>query len=184
MQQIGPYISSYGVGNHGIRAASIVRWNYTAPALYEHAIRANEAMLAGGPLVVGDKLYIYYSARAWGHVDFKAATGLATLRRDGFASMDAGDKPGTLTTRPVKFSGKYLFVNVDCPEGELRAEVLDKDGKVIEPFLLATSQPAKADSTLTEMVWKGGGDLSELADITGKLKNAFRCGREIGDCVC
>ncbi len=52
MQQIGPYISSYGVENHGIRAANIVRWNYTAPALYEHAIRANEAMLAGGPLVV------------------------------------------------------------------------------------------------------------------------------------
>lgn len=52
MQQIGPYISSYGVENHGIRSASIVRWNYTAPALYEHAIRNNEAMLAGGPLVV------------------------------------------------------------------------------------------------------------------------------------
>ena len=52
MQQIGPYISSYGVEEHGIRAANIIRWNYTAPALYEHAIRANEAMLAGGPLVV------------------------------------------------------------------------------------------------------------------------------------
>ena len=52
MQQIGPYISSYGVENHGIRSANIVRWNYTAPALYEHAIRNNEAMLPGGPLVV------------------------------------------------------------------------------------------------------------------------------------
>ena len=31
---------------------------------------------------------------------------------------------------------------------------------------------------------QGGGGLSELADITGKLKSAFRCGREIGDCVC
>ena len=44
MQQIGPYISSYGVENHGVRAANIIRWNYTAPALYEHAIRANEAI--------------------------------------------------------------------------------------------------------------------------------------------
>ena len=43
MQQIGPVISSYGIENHGIIGASIVRWNYTTPALYEHAIRANEA---------------------------------------------------------------------------------------------------------------------------------------------
>ncbi len=52
MQQLGPQISSYGVDNHGIRSANIVRWNYTTPALYEHAIRAREAMLAAGPLVV------------------------------------------------------------------------------------------------------------------------------------
>ena len=52
MQQIGPVISSYGIENHGIIGASIVRWNYTTPALYEHAIRANEAVLASGPLVV------------------------------------------------------------------------------------------------------------------------------------
>ena len=52
MQQIGPVIPSYGIENHGIIGASIVRWNYTTPALYEHAIRANEAVLAGDPLVV------------------------------------------------------------------------------------------------------------------------------------
>ena len=52
MQQIGPVISSFGIENHGIRGASIVRWNYGTPALYEHAIRANEALLAAGPLVV------------------------------------------------------------------------------------------------------------------------------------
>src|SRR2546426_11227408 len=54
------------------------------------------------------------------------ATGLATLRRDGFASMDAGETGGTLTTRPVRFSGKHLFVNVDNAKGELRVEILDQ----------------------------------------------------------
>ena len=53
------------------------------------------------------------------------------LRRDGFASMDAGDEDGTLTTRPVTFRGKHLFVNVAAEGGELRAEVLDEDGQVI-----------------------------------------------------
>jgi hypothetical protein len=50
------------------------------------------------------------------------------LRRDGFASMDAGEEGGVLTTRPVRFRGKHLFVNLDAPSGELRAEVLDADG--------------------------------------------------------
>ncbi|MFO7588808.1 MAG: phosphoenolpyruvate carboxykinase [Gemmatimonadota bacterium] len=52
MQQIGPAISRHGIEKHGIGGASIVRWNYTTPALYEHAIRASEGLLAGGPLVV------------------------------------------------------------------------------------------------------------------------------------
>jgi hypothetical protein len=42
---------------------------------------------------------------------------MSTLRRDGFASMDAGDKPGPLTTRPITFQGDHLFVNLDAPQG-------------------------------------------------------------------
>ena len=61
------------------------------------------------------------------------ATGVAILRRDGFASMDAGEEAGTLTTRPLTFRGKYLFVNADAPQGELRAEVLDETGRPIAP---------------------------------------------------
>ena len=44
---------------------------------------------------------------------------LATMRRDGFASMDAASDGGQLTTRPVRFSGAHLFVNADAAEGEL-----------------------------------------------------------------
>ena len=48
-----------------------------------------------------------------------ASVGIATLRRDGFASMDG---PGSLTTRPLCFGGRHLFVNFT---GRLRVEVLD-----------------------------------------------------------
>ncbi|MHC4131801.1 MAG: hypothetical protein ACYSSP_02850 [Planctomycetota bacterium] len=128
----------------------------------------NVQSVAGGPLVVGDKLYIYFTGRAkprdddegW---DADAATGLAILRRDGFASMDAGEKEETLMTRPVKFKGKYLFVNVDCPEGELKAEVLDKDGEVIEPFTVKNCQAISCDKTLTLVTWGGVDDLAVLA---------------------
>jgi hypothetical protein len=118
-------------------------------------------------LVVGDKLYFYFSAhpapksRWW---DTDATTGLAMLRRDGFASMDASGKPGILTTRPVTFMGKNLFVNVDCPEGELKVEVLDKDGKVIEPFTLDNCKAISDDKTLVQVNWKQNKDLKALAD--------------------
>ena len=91
-------------------------WNY-----------GNVQSVGGGCLIVGDRLYIY----ATGRNATQETTGVAFLRRDGFASMDAGDQPGMLTTRPVRFRGKHLFVNVDAPEGELKVEVLGADGQPI-----------------------------------------------------
>src|SRR5262249_33817123 len=67
---------------------------------------------AGGIcLIVGDKIYFYFGAwsgispKLGGHMYAGGSTGLAVLRRDGFASMDAGASPGLLTTRPVSFKG-------------------------------------------------------------------------------
>ncbi|MHC5161771.1 MAG: hypothetical protein ACYSO4_01420 [Planctomycetota bacterium] len=125
----------------------------------------NVQSCASGALVVGDKLYFYFSAHPapkskWWDTD--AVTGLAMLRRDGFASMDASGKPGILTTRPVTFKGKDLFVNVDCPEGELKVEVLDKDGDVVEPFTVANCTPISSDKTLVKVNWQDK-NLSALA---------------------
>ena len=52
-----------------------------------------------------------------------ASTGLATLRRDGFASMNTKTS-GTLTTETVTFDGKYLFVNANAKS--IKAEILDE----------------------------------------------------------
>ncbi|HPW75614.1 MAG TPA: hypothetical protein PLJ32_06520 [Kiritimatiellia bacterium] len=63
-----------------------------------------------------------------------ASVGMATLRRDGFASMDGN---GTLTTRPVVFTGKHLFVNAS---GSLSVELLDAaSSQVLLPPLTADS---------------------------------------------
>ncbi|MCG7851216.1 MAG: hypothetical protein MIO92_01705 [Methanosarcinaceae archaeon] len=137
----------------------------------------NVQSVAGGCLVVGDKLYFYFSGRSKperrmydtdtikssGGWDADAATGLAILRRDGFASMDAAGKTETLTTRPVTFKGKYLFVNADCPKGELKVEVLDEDGNVIEPFTVKNCKSISSDKTLVKVKWKKGKDLADLA---------------------
>jgi hypothetical protein len=72
---------------------------------------------AGGCcLIVGDQLYCYVSDRAGVRGSLASGilrTGLAVLRRDGFAPMGAGDKDGSLLTRPVTFRGKRLFLNTD-----------------------------------------------------------------------
>jgi hypothetical protein len=88
--------------------------------------------------------------------------GLATLRRDGFASLKADDHTGSMTTRSLTFNGRHLFVNVDCPRGALRAEVLDQDGNVFEPFSAANCSPLSTNGTQAMIAWKGGQDLSAL----------------------
>lgn len=85
--------------------------------------------------------------------------GLATLRRDGFASMDG---PGELTTRPVKFKGKHLFVNVN---GEVRVELLDEVGK-----LISSSKVASGDQTKYKIEWSDRSDLSDLVGRSVKFR--------------
>ena len=125
----------------------------------------NIQSVGGGCLVVGDKLYFYVSARPKDPAGMhgRANTGLAVLRRDGFASVDGDTNGGTLTTRPVKFEGKYFFVNADCPEGELRVEVLDREGNAIKPFTSDNCNPVSFDSVQHQVTWKGADDLSALA---------------------
>lgn len=77
--------------------------------------------------------------------------GLATLRRDGFASMDG---PGVLTTRHVKFKGKHFFMNFN---GEMKVEVIDEAGMVV-----ATSELVSGDHTKLRI------ELPGLAAHTGK----------------
>jgi hypothetical protein len=121
--------------------------------------------------VVGDQLYFYVSGRAGvpGTTDSGvSSTGLAIIRRDGFASMDGA---GTLTTRTVKFTGSHLFVNV---AGEVCAEVLDKNGQAIAPFTLANCTAVNQDTTHKEIRWTS--DLSALAGKPVKFRFHLRRG--------
>ena len=134
---------------------------------------------AGGCcLVVGDRLYFYVSGRAGERgspASSVSTTGLAVLRRDGFASMGAGDRECSLVTRPVTFRGKHLFVNVAAEGGELAAEVLDKDGRVIPGLTRDDCVPVRGDSTRAEVTWKGAG-LVRLAGQAVRFRFYLRHG--------
>lgn len=137
---------------------------------------------AGGLcLVVRDKLYFPYTAYSGiSPTGFKGlytggSIGIAMLRRDGFASMNA-ERAGTLTTRPVIFTGKYFFVNVDSSKGELKVEALDENGNVIEPFSIANCMPVTTDETLQAVSWKGASDLSALTGKPVKFRFHLKSG--------
>jgi len=141
----------------------------------------NVQSAGGGCLVVGDKLYFYHSGRAGspgkGETrDAAGSTGLAILRRDGFASLDAGKDGGTFTTRPLRFAGKYLFVNADVSSGELSAEVLDERGGAVPGLTRADCVPVSADKTLQAVTWKAG-DLARVAGKVVKLRFHMKAGR-------
>ncbi len=124
----------------------------------------NTQSVGGGFVVVGDQLWFYFSGRTLQKPQSGiGSAGVATLRRDGFYSMDAGSTQGTLTTRTVQFTGSHLFVNVADPSGQLTVEVLDSNGNVIPGFGQAQCVPIAADSTAQEVTWTGGASLSTLA---------------------
>lgn len=137
----------------------------------------------GGCLVVGDRLYFYYcgfsglSPTGERHMYAGGSSHVAFLRRDGFASLDAGDEPGWLTTRPVSFTGTSLFVNVNAPYGELRVEILDADGQVLPPYSIAACAPLSADSTKAPIRWPGAEDLSMLRGRPVKFRFRLVNGR-------
>src|SRR5262249_14211526 len=114
-----------------------------------------------------DRLYFYCSGRGQGKGN---VTSLAILRRDGFVSMDAGKTAGTLTTRPCLFRGRHCFVNIDAPKGELRVEILDRDGTAIPPFTRANCTAIHAVRTAQRVQWKGAADLAKVAGQTVKLR--------------
>ena len=123
----------------------------------------NVQSAGGACLVVGDQLYFYVSGRGKKAATDPCSTGLAVLRRDGFASMGTGSEPGMLTTRPVTFKGKRLFVNADIVGGELHVEVLDRDSKVLPGFGKEQCVPITKDGTLQPVRWKDAADLSALS---------------------
>ncbi len=134
-------------------------------------------------LVVGDELWFYVSGRAGKsfpgaqHLDSGASLGLARLRRDGFVSRDADADGGTLTTRPIRFHGRHLFVNLDAPEGELRVEVLDSAGQPLPPFDRRRCPAIRGDSTRQRVVWDEAPDLSAVAGQPVRLRFHLTAGK-------
>ncbi len=151
-----------------------------------------QLLLSGAPPIpVGDKLYIYYRGTARRHAKVPRefdpriahdqdpgtmAIGLATLRLDGFASMNASFDGGSVTTRPFLLAGDELRVNVKSDYGKLVAELLDLEGKAIPGFASGDCVEILKDAVSAPINWRGEQDLRKLrgkpVSIRFSLENA------------
>ena len=66
---------------------------------------------------------------------------MATLRRDGFASLDAGTGEGVLMTKEFILNGTEMCANVDTSGGFVRAENLDNSDRPIPGFAVDQATP-------------------------------------------
>jgi hypothetical protein len=102
---------------------------------------------------------------------------LATLRRDGFVSLDADDKPGRIVTRPLTFESGQLHVNALVGDGGyLRAEVQDADGKILPSFAMEKSVKLTGDVPQGAVDWQDENMLrcpeGESLRVVFELRNA------------
>jgi hypothetical protein len=93
-------------------------------------------VIAPTPLRVNDELWFYYTGYDELHdlLPYHSAIGLAKLRKDGFASLDADECPGEILTKPFSGTGGVMQVNFDSRGGRLLVEVLDAEGRVIPGY--------------------------------------------------
>ena len=111
------------------------------------------------PIVRDDQLWFYYSGirHRWQPpkaAPERAAICLATLRRDGFVSLDADADGGAVTTVPLLWQGKRLYLNADAADGEIRCELVDATDQTLPGFEQKDSIPISDDGVRLAVGWR------------------------------
>ena len=141
-------------GEHWTRQDGVLLDRGRRPGSWDHAMA-----WVGECVTVGDRELIYYSGYARGHKmgiwDGDRQLGVATLRRDGFVSYDAGaEAPGTLRTRPFVWNASRLTVNAQI-RGELRVRLLDEAGLPVPGCFFRDCRPLIGAGVTQEVRWTG-----------------------------
>ena len=146
------------------------------------------------PLFLDDEIRIYYGGANvhhdwWTHGEIEGldvpeakagfaggetALGLATLRPEGFVSIDSTVRDGVMITRPFVSQGNRLVVNaISGPSGYLEAELTDADDDVVPGFGRDACDTFKGDSTAHVLSWSGRTDLPQRVLASGAKLRFF-----------
>ena len=122
-------------------------------------------------ITLGDEHLIYYTGMYHQHHSPASATtemgkiGLAKLPLDRFICLRAGERVGSITTKPFKLEGNTLEVNVDAKSGWMTIQLLDENHKAITPF---SSKHTGVDDMRLTPEWESE-DLSHAKGKTVRL---------------
>lgn len=103
------------------------------------------------PFLQGDRLLVLYSGASTKHGSknrHRRSIGLASLRRDGWVSLEAGRTEGVVVTVPLPLERPMqLELNVDCRTGYISTEVLSaEDGKESTALSLYEAESSKVEA--------------------------------------
>ncbi|MBV7336530.1 hypothetical protein KFU94_51530 [Chloroflexi bacterium TSY] len=134
------------------------------------------------PVFRDDELWLYYTG-----IKFRwppenpdpdcAAICLATLRRDGFVSMDADENGGFVTTQPFHWEGGRLYLNADAGKGEVTCELLDVAGQPMHGFGRDNCVPIAEDNVRLAVNWQGQDGIPEPSGGPIQLRVFLRSAR-------
>jgi hypothetical protein len=155
------------------------------PLCHHDGLDLKICMVFPGLLYHPDRIDHYFAGYTHTHGDTEARMRMRerelggvvrlTQRIDGFMSLDFSYGGGSMTTRPITFSGRHLILNVNtAAAGEARVAVLDEKGSPIPGFGAGECRVINGDQLSKTVEWSGGNDLSRLAGQPIRLRFDMR----------
>jgi len=93
------------------------------------------------------------------------------LRTDGFVSVNAPYRGGTMTTKPFVFAGSKLVINFSTSAaGFIKVEILDQEDHAIPRYGLREAQEIIGDEIERVVLWNQISDLQKLVGKSVRLR--------------
>ena len=93
------------------------------------------------------------------------------MRTDGFASLRAPLAGGTVTTKPVTFTGGKLVLNYwTSAAGSIRVEMLEESGKPLPGYRMGDCKKIIGNELVREVTWAGDRNVASLIGTPVRLR--------------
>ncbi|MES2596583.1 MAG: hypothetical protein V4662_14655 [Verrucomicrobiota bacterium] len=142
---------------------------FVRPGMERGAWHARSLFASMGIVPTSDEEMSFYVSTNYGIPSHQIRR--YSLRTDGFASIHAGYKGGTMTTKPIRFSGEKLALNYwTSAGGIIRVELLDEAGKPIPGYAAGDCQKIIGNEIRRVVTWGGKENLRDLIGKTVRLR--------------
>ena len=156
----------------GIRWDRIFLESFIRPGLDDRNWTSRNNLLSCGILETSNTELSMYILR---NRDFPSCRfDRATIRLDGFVSINAGYGGGEMTTKSLQFAGENLYLNYSTSAaGFIKVELQDSKGKFIGGYSIGDSPEIFGDKCEGLVKWKNGTNLPIESIKSGDVKLRF-----------